>query len=405
MKASELLSTKYEFLIVGNSHVGGMYQREQALACELAKHGYRVKFIEEIPSLAANIRRIIRKIFLKYSIDEDNNNQVISENLDILQPPSVPTIYRNSMIPFVDRMIFRKWFKKKFNEQDWSKTIMIITFPYIWNGFINRQMAPAKVIITDYCDINEVSCKSNWALKRTIKGEELLKKDVALVTYSAFSMQNEIKTKYPNVESVCIPNATYNEFIKSITNKNLKKHKKRKNIGYIGSTDIRWFDENLLIEAIRSYPDCDFTLCAPLSKKLYSELKKYNNVAKLGFSRHIDIAKVLSDVDIGLIPFMQNRITNAVNPLKLYEYCAAGIPTVAMWTKELNHYKEYVYLAKDTDEFISLITLALSEESIEKYNKRKRFAEENTWEARVQILIEKLSYIVNKSDTLTNCTL
>ena len=93
--------------------------------------------------------------------------------------------------------------------------------------------------------------------------------------------------------------------------------------------------------------------------------------------------------DLG-IPFRHNAITRVVNPLKLYEYAAAGLPVVATWTEELQHHSEIVSLARNADEFHQLITNALSEKETEIKLALKMFARQNTWRHRVQALTERI---------------
>jgi glycosyltransferase involved in cell wall biosynthesis len=44
---------------------------------------------------------------------------------------------------------------------------------------------------------------------------------------------------------------------------------------------------------------------------------------------HDEVPRVLSGFDVGLIPFRLTALTAAVNPNKLYEYLAAGLPVVS----------------------------------------------------------------------------
>ncbi len=39
--------------------------------------------------------------------------------------------------------------------------------------------------------------------------------------------------------------------------------------------------------------------------------------------------------DVALIPFLENELTRATNPVKLYEYLAAGKPVVSTYLPEL----------------------------------------------------------------------
>jgi glycosyltransferase involved in cell wall biosynthesis len=49
--------------------------------------------------------------------------------------------------------------------------------------------------------------------------------------------------------------------------------------------------------------------------------------------------------DVGLIPFKVNELTRAVNPIKLREYLAAGLPVVSTPMPEVALYKHLIEIA------------------------------------------------------------
>ena len=50
--------------------------------------------------------------------------------------------------------------------------------------------------------------------------------------------------------------------------------------------------------------------------------------------------------DACLIPFKVNSITEATDPVKMYEYLSAGKPVVSVALSELEPFREYLYLAQ-----------------------------------------------------------
>ena len=87
--------SQYSFVIFGNSRFGGYYHREQAIAHELAKRGYQVVFIEEMPSLAAELRRQFRRMFSKQAIDEQLVGTELLDNMKVMRPPVIPNLFRS----------------------------------------------------------------------------------------------------------------------------------------------------------------------------------------------------------------------------------------------------------------------------------------------------------------------
>jgi hypothetical protein len=64
---------------------------------------------------------------------------------------------------------------------------------------------------------------------------------------------------------------------------------------------------------------------------------------------------------VGIIPFVVNALTLNVNPIKLREYLAAGLPVVSTRLPEIEPYGEVVHLAANEGEFIEGIEKALRE--------------------------------------------
>ena len=395
LQTTDIDVSKYSFVIFGNSRFGGYYHREQAIARELAKRGYQVVFIEEMPSLAAELRRQFRRIFFKQAIDEQSIGTERLDNMKVLRPPIIPTLFRSSYVPFIDKWIFRAWFYKKFSMYDWNNAIAIVMLPYWWCGFINNKKYPFKFIHYDVYDLIDVSSRNETALSRMKEGERRLRNEIGLVTFSAWSMKASISQSFPKSAQLCIPNATSEEFVfHAIGGKPDRRMKK--NVGFIGSLDPRWLDTELILHTIESFPIYDFYICGSVDRTYAHKLTKYPNVKLIGFKNHIRLAYLVATFDVGLIPFRQNKITQVVNPLKLYEYFAAGIPVVAMRTDELEYYRDMIYLSDTREEFIQNINRSLADDNNQKRLERREWAKMNTWKNRVDNYISMLESILKR---------
>jgi glycosyltransferase involved in cell wall biosynthesis len=392
-RTTETDMSEYSFVIFGNSRFGGYNHRGQAIARELAKRGYQVVFIEEMPSLAAELRRKLRWIFSRQAIDEQSDNREQFDTLRVLRPPLIPTLFRSSYTPIIDKWIFRAWFDKKLSLCDWNNTIAIVMLPYWWCGFICTKKYSLKLIHYDVYDLLDVSSRNEKALHRMKEGERRLRNEIGLVTFSAQSMKASISQSFPNATQVCIPNATSKEFISYTICE--KPHKEmKKNVGFIGSLDPRWLDTELLLHTIESFPLYDFSICGSVDHTYACKLIKYPNVKMIGFKNHIQLATLAATFDVGLIPFKHNVITRVVNPLKLYEYFAAGIPVVAMRTDELEYYRDMIYLSDTREEFIRNVTRSLADDNNQKRLERREWAKMNTWKQRIDVYISILEKIL-----------
>jgi glycosyltransferase involved in cell wall biosynthesis len=69
---------------------------------------------------------------------------------------------------------------------------------------------------------------------------------------------------------------------------------------------------------------------------------------------HDDVPRVLAGFDVGLIPFRRTPLTAGVNPNKLYEYLAAGLPVVATpFSPDVEADADVVALSGDAPGFVA----------------------------------------------------
>jgi glycosyltransferase involved in cell wall biosynthesis len=86
---------------------------------------------------------------------------------------------------------------------------------------------------------------------------------------------------------------------------------------------------------------------------------------------------------------VSNAYTQSCFPLKLYEYLAAGKPVVATGLPALADIDpEVVLTAGRADDVAAAIEAALSRSSEDARERRMSLAAQNTWESRVEKLLE-----------------
>ena len=86
----------------------------------------------------------------------------------------------------------------------------------------------------------------------------------------------------------------------------------------------------------------------------------------------------------GIIPYLVSPATRTVNPVKTFEYLAAGLPVVSTSLPELEPLRGMIELADGRDEFITSLEKVLREDTLEKQNQRIQFAQKNSWKSRME---------------------
>jgi teichuronic acid biosynthesis glycosyltransferase TuaH len=155
---------------------------------------------------------------------------------------------------------------------------------------------------------------------------------------------------------------------------------------YVG-TISHWFDFDLLDAALAALPGIDIVLVGPVhpdSRSRLNESTKFTNLHVLGARAHAEVPAYLGAAAAGIIPFVRNRLTEAVNPVKLYEYAAAGLPVVTTaFSDDLERFRNVAFIAGTKEEFVSLLSRALSHGTGVPDGKSLRaFAHANDWDAR-----------------------
>ncbi|CDX04755.1 glycosyltransferase involved in cell wall biosynthesis [Desulfitobacterium sp. LBE] len=104
-------------------------------------------------------------------------------------------------------------------------------------------------------------------------------------------------------------------------------------IGYSGAI-APWLDWDLLKRVIEQHPNFHFVFLGALVMLKGFPLES-PNVSYLGLKSYDSLPGYLHGFNVSLIPFKLTPMTMGCNPIKLYEYAAAGLPTVATPLPEL----------------------------------------------------------------------
>lgn len=109
------------------------------------------------------------------------------------------------------------------------------------------------------------------------------------------------------------------------------------------------------------------------------------NVVRTGPVPHTELPGWMSAMDVMIVPHRVTDFTESLNPLKLWEYLAAGLPIVSTPVAGFRDFPEHVYLAQGADCFSDACRNALSEGSGNAQSRRD-IARDHSWSNRVQAI-------------------
>ena len=115
------------------------------------------------------------------------------------------------------------------------------------------------------------------------------------------------------------------------------------------------------------------------------------NVHFLGSYPYRELPTLLRHCDVGIVPFVKNELTHAVSPLKLFEYLAVGLATVATRLDEIEASESPALLCDDGDSFARAVESVLDGDPSGRAA-RVAFAREHTWPKRFETVRAVLGF-------------
>ena len=158
-------------------------------------------------------------------------------------------------------------------------------------------------------------------------------------------------------------------------------------VGFVGGLS-QWVDITLVAHLARARPRWTFVLVGPVGVDV-TAIRKLHNVRLLGPRAYEALPGYLAAMDVALIPFTRDRVTYHADPIKAYEYLAAGLPVVATDLPALRRLNHVIRLADSGESFLNEIEAALAEGRHARRAEREAEARRHSWPIRFE-RIERL---------------
>lgn len=345
------------------------YQRPQQLLSRFARNGYRVFYlrVESTPHEKGYLVKEIEKNVLEIDLSNSSKFNVYK---DILSQKQV-----DSLLNSLNEV------KRDFKI---DKALSFVEFPN-WEPLVSKlkEIEDWKII---YDCMDEHTEFSN--INSSVSGKEAkLFKESDVVVVTSNHLLSKAKA-YRN-DIVFLPNAGDFEHFNKLPENTLLENIKKPIIGYFGAI-AEWFDNELIEFLAENNKNWNFVLIGRTFGSNIKNLKTFPNVHFLGEKTYKELPEYLFWFDVCIIPFKLTPLIEATHPVKFYEYLSSGKPVVSSKLPELLKYGDICYIAENKEDFLEKIKIALKENDLEINNKRIKFAQENTWDARYQMLISHI---------------
>jgi hypothetical protein len=162
-------------------------------------------------------------------------------------------------------------------------------------------------------------------------------------------------------------------------------------VGYLGTIDWR-FDADHVKAAACAMPDVTFALVGRVNadqEEKVADLRALSNVVMPGQVDATEGDAYVGAFDVGIIPFTPSSMNDAINPVKMYMYLAAGLPVVSTWISECRE-NPFVEAARSPADFVDRVKASLVDDSAS-VRRRVEYATNNTWTQRAAAAAQILS--------------
>lgn len=356
------------------------HQRPQHLALTIAKTGRRVFYISPSFNICGDSGFTYEKV--------SNDQEVYQLRLNML---SRDVIYGEELNDEEVKFLNESFGKFCF----WAgieNAVSIIQYP-IWGR---------SALMTPIFSLNIYDCMDHHdGFSGDGKSLEKIEKDLfsavdLVVTTSDFL---DAKAKKNSTRTRLIRNGVEYEHFSQVFSEDSSDAFKGKRIGYYGAV-AEWFDDELLLYLATNLPNYKFLIVGSDTAGVTQKLFRFKNVNFFGEKKYNDLPRFLNQVDICLLPFKVNELTLATNPLKIYEYLAAGKAVVATSLPECAQFGDLIKCASSKEEFLSCISSLDGAGSLPEVLRRQKFAEQESWKHRAEKLLFEINELAREKNKI-----
>jgi glycosyltransferase involved in cell wall biosynthesis len=309
-----------------------------------------------------------------------------------VQPPlTVPINWMNPgkgydrWFEFNNRIILNT-IKQVIKDYDIKDFVYLNCFNPYYAGALPKELGAKLSMYQCIDDMTEEAYTAKHGAR--VEEEAIRNSDIAF-----FTSRNLLKMKrHLNPNSYVLHNAVDITIFEKALEKPLPRPKELENvrgkvIGFTGNINEYRLNYPLFKQIAERHPDKTLVMVGPLNSDCYKEygLDKMPNVILTGGKHIRELPAFLQHFDVAIIPFLKNKLTASIYPLKINEYLAAGKPVVATnFSEDIRSFADVVYIAENEESFVKSIDRAIAENSAELIEQRVLTAKQNTWTERVR---------------------
>jgi glycosyltransferase involved in cell wall biosynthesis len=155
-------------------------------------------------------------------------------------------------------------------------------------------------------------------------------------------------------------------------------------IGFVGGINYK-IDADFMARLFRLRPGWSFVFVGPDFGMFEKCLAGHANAHFWGKRDAAELPAIMSGFDVCMIPYVINRYTDGVLPLKFFEYLATGKPVITTPMSELKRFQPLIDIAATPEEFAAAVERRLAADP--DGDARIALAKENSWDHRINQIL------------------
>jgi glycosyltransferase involved in cell wall biosynthesis len=348
------------------------FARPQQIPLLLADRGWTVDYVVAGPSW---LRQIRRKSEDDWTIKRTSNDGL---SVRYLSAP-LPGAHRFSIARAFNAHVLRQQMKSMSSMENWNNPLYVVNSP----ALLEFWPPDSRLVYDCHDDIRTFS----WTTPAYKRVESSIFSRASAVVFSAAPLLDRYASRCRRavlIRNGCHPEDFMVEPTTAIPEDLQEIPEPR--VGFHGLLG-HWLDYDLIGAAARKTPEAHWVFIGR-SEVAPDVLPKADNIHYLGKRPYEQLGRYMNGFRAMVLPFQVNRLTEAVNPVKVYEYLAGGKPVVSTPMPEVLELAEagLVDICDHAGSFAQSIMKALHTpvEEMDR-EKRMRFAQTQSWEHRVDL--------------------
>lgn len=232
-----------------------------------------------------------------------------------------------------------------------------------------------------YC-FDEITTAGDWMSRHGQRYEESFIQRVDAVVTTSETLRQVKSAGQPH--TYCVKNGVNFDLFNQTRQLAQRQPPRKPIVGYLGYADNR-IDIDLMEYCARQLPNVEFQFIGEVSEPLLPQrLKDLPNVTFIPPRQPADLPPLLAQWSVGIIPFLCNKHTYTIYPLKINEYLAAGLAVVSTPFSLLDDFDPVIDVAPTPERFVDALQRALTDNSTERIQQRVSMAHRNSWAERAR---------------------